>query len=90
MACRDKLCWLGYSRVELSLVFNEKVVSENIVGLIKIIFGKSLLQLAWLLLKRLIEISHIASVKSVLISIVAFKMLCRDKACCLDYNRVDT
>ena len=42
------------------LVFNEKVELNNIVGSVKIKFGKSLPQLAWLFWKWLIEISHVA------------------------------
>ena len=65
-------------------VFNVKVESENIVGSVKIILGKSLPQLARLILKCLSEISHFDSVKSLhqLDYFFFFKMTYRDKSCC--------
>ena len=44
------------------LVFNKKAYSKNIFGFVKLIFGKSLPQFAWLPLKWLEFISHVASV----------------------------
>ena len=65
MACRDKSCCLGYNCADSWVGIQRECWVRKFVGSVKIVFGKCLPQLSWLLLNWLIEISHVALIKFV-------------------------